>query len=283
MCPPHRLWCGGGHTRRVERGCGVSSEDARHCSVLYLCKHFVLIGILYYSRTQRTRFATFCFEQCHFLVKSRISVPAYIIAKLIGDLFWGRQCGACRGLTRATYILCIEHPRPMRLSRESNPGPPALQGNTLCKEPLEWSYWLLFGTSTCTTTAPPQAAMSQALDWGSWLSLTGTRIYLIGRMEVRIAREGARRSNLYCVRGSRALEPQNSVRIASRGGLTRATYILCIEHPRPMCLSWELNPGLPALQANTLCKELFERRYWLLFGTSACTTTGALFVALLRF
>jgi hypothetical protein len=31
----------------------------------------------------------------------------------------------CRGLTRATYILCIEHPRLMRLSRESNTGPPA--------------------------------------------------------------------------------------------------------------------------------------------------------------
>jgi hypothetical protein len=29
----------------------------------------------------------------------------------------------CRGLTRATCILCIEHPRLLRLSRESNPGP----------------------------------------------------------------------------------------------------------------------------------------------------------------
>ncbi len=43
----------------------------------------------------------------------------------------------CRGSTRATYILCIEHPRPKRLSRESNPGPSALQANTLCKEPFE--------------------------------------------------------------------------------------------------------------------------------------------------
>jgi len=33
---------GGGHTRWVERGWGVnSSEDARHCSVLYICKYFV--------------------------------------------------------------------------------------------------------------------------------------------------------------------------------------------------------------------------------------------------
>jgi hypothetical protein len=36
---------GGEHTRWVERGWGVnSSEDARHCSVLYIhvCKYFVL-------------------------------------------------------------------------------------------------------------------------------------------------------------------------------------------------------------------------------------------------
>jgi hypothetical protein len=47
--PPHRpasvqpaFGAVGGHTRRVERGWGVnSSEDARHCSVLYKCKYFV--------------------------------------------------------------------------------------------------------------------------------------------------------------------------------------------------------------------------------------------------
>jgi hypothetical protein len=37
----------------------------------------------------------------------------------------------CRGLTRATYIICIEHPRPNRLSRESNPGPPLYCRRTL--------------------------------------------------------------------------------------------------------------------------------------------------------
>ncbi len=73
-----------------------------------------------------------------------------------------------------------------------------------------FSFWLIYYSS-------PQA-MSLALDWGSWLSLTRTRIYLNGRVEVRIAREGARRSNLCCVRGSRALEPQNRVGIASRRG-----------------------------------------------------------------
>jgi hypothetical protein len=40
-CVPPRLWCGS-HTRWVERGLGVnSSEDARHCSELYICKYFV--------------------------------------------------------------------------------------------------------------------------------------------------------------------------------------------------------------------------------------------------
>jgi hypothetical protein len=51
--PPHRpasecvpltpaFGAGGGHTRG-ERGRGVnSSEDARHCSVLYICKYFVV-------------------------------------------------------------------------------------------------------------------------------------------------------------------------------------------------------------------------------------------------
>ncbi len=37
----------------------------------------------------------------------------------------------CRGLTRAIYILCIEHLRMLRLSGESNPGPPALQASIL--------------------------------------------------------------------------------------------------------------------------------------------------------
>jgi hypothetical protein len=41
-CVPPAFGAGGGHTRWVERGWGVnSSEDARHCSVLYICKYFV--------------------------------------------------------------------------------------------------------------------------------------------------------------------------------------------------------------------------------------------------
>jgi hypothetical protein len=41
VCTP-RLWCGGGHTCWVKRGWAVNIlEDARHCSVLYICKCFV--------------------------------------------------------------------------------------------------------------------------------------------------------------------------------------------------------------------------------------------------
>jgi hypothetical protein len=54
--PPHRqesvyppaFGAGGGHTRCVERGVGGSkciSEDARHSSVLYICKYIVDRGI----------------------------------------------------------------------------------------------------------------------------------------------------------------------------------------------------------------------------------------------
>ncbi len=99
----------------------------------------------------------------------------------------------CRGLTRATYILCIEHPRPKHLSRESNPGPPALQANTLCKEPFERRYVLIFGTSVCTTTAPPQAEMSQPLDWGRVWVWLGCGYIWSDAWRSEIVREGARR------------------------------------------------------------------------------------------
>jgi hypothetical protein len=38
-------------------------------------------------------------------------------------------------------------------------------------------------------------------------------------------------------------------------------------------LSVYSNPGPPVLQANTLCKERFERRIELPFGISACAAT----------
>jgi hypothetical protein len=47
--PPPPCGAGGGHTRWVERGLGVnSSEDARHCSVLYVCKYFVNLPFFLY-------------------------------------------------------------------------------------------------------------------------------------------------------------------------------------------------------------------------------------------
>jgi hypothetical protein len=42
--PPPAFGAGGGHTRWVERGVNIL-EDARHSSVLYVCKYFVRIGI----------------------------------------------------------------------------------------------------------------------------------------------------------------------------------------------------------------------------------------------
>jgi hypothetical protein len=45
-CVPPAFGAGGGHTRWVERGWGFnSSEDARHCSVLYICKYFVVLWL----------------------------------------------------------------------------------------------------------------------------------------------------------------------------------------------------------------------------------------------
>jgi hypothetical protein len=44
----------------------------------------------------------------------------------------GRKCDLW-GLDQVTYILCLERLRLLHLSRESNPGPPALQANTLCQ------------------------------------------------------------------------------------------------------------------------------------------------------
>jgi hypothetical protein len=45
VCIPPPLLVRGGYTRWVERGWGVNIlEDARHCSVLYIRKYFVLLS-----------------------------------------------------------------------------------------------------------------------------------------------------------------------------------------------------------------------------------------------
>ncbi len=48
--PPPANGAGGGHTRWAERGWGVNSlEDARHCSVLYLCNYLVEWAVSHYG------------------------------------------------------------------------------------------------------------------------------------------------------------------------------------------------------------------------------------------
>jgi hypothetical protein len=64
-CTP-RLRSGGGPIRWAERGWGVnSSEDARHCSVLYICKYFVV--------TPPRRKGSFCQE-----FKCSNKIPLYL-------------------------------------------------------------------------------------------------------------------------------------------------------------------------------------------------------------
>jgi hypothetical protein len=77
------------------------------------------------------------------------------------DLRITSESPLCRGLTRTIYILlhrasenvfCIEHLRMLCLSRESYPGPPALQASTLWKEPFERPYLVAIRDLTCAAT-----------------------------------------------------------------------------------------------------------------------------------
>jgi hypothetical protein len=141
----------------------------------------------------------------------------------------------------------------LRLSGESNSGPSALQANTLCKEPFGWRIELPFGISACAATAPPPSR-----DGVSWLNVIRLRVayaWRSDRMHVTVRELCITSGSPLCI------------------GLTRAIYILCIEHLRMLRLSRESNPGPPALQANTLCKEPFERHIELPFGISACAAT----------
>ncbi len=46
VCTPSRFWCGGRtHSLGGEGVGGQYSEDARHCSVLYICKYFVELAM----------------------------------------------------------------------------------------------------------------------------------------------------------------------------------------------------------------------------------------------
>ncbi len=138
------------------------------------------------------------------------------------------------------------------LSRESNPGPPALQASTLWKEPFERSYLVAIRDLSCVATAPPQVTMMG--DRG-WIRLRVTYAWRSDRMHVAAW-------ELRITSGSPLCR-----------GLTRAIYILSIEHLRMLCLSRESNPGPPALQASTLWKEPFERPYLVALRDLSCVAT----------
>ncbi len=60
--PPPAFGAGGGHTRWVERGCGVnSSEDARHCSVFYICQYFEGVSIECWRNITINEDEVYCF------------------------------------------------------------------------------------------------------------------------------------------------------------------------------------------------------------------------------
>jgi hypothetical protein len=162
---------------------------------------------------------------------------------------------SCRGLTRAIYILCIEHLRMLRLSGESNPRPPALQASTLWKEPFDGPYLVAIRDLTCAATTPPQ-------DGGLWLSVIWLRVEYVWRSDrMHVA----------------AWELRITLGSPLCRGLTRAVYILCIEHLRLLRLSGETNPGPPALQASTLWKEPLERPYLVAIWDLTCAATKYLF------
>jgi hypothetical protein len=61
-CVPPAFGAGGGHTHWVERGWGVNIlEEARHSSVLYICKYFVVgnIPVQNYALLALSSFALF--------------------------------------------------------------------------------------------------------------------------------------------------------------------------------------------------------------------------------
>ncbi len=173
----------------------------------------------------------------------------------------------CRGLTRATYTLCIEHLRLMHLSRESKN---RTQDLLHCRQTLSAKrHWN--GVINCHSEPglvllqlpPPQSRdVASSFRLGIVAEFDSEADILdIGGVEVWIEREGARRSKLYCMRGSRALNLRSLCenRILSGSplwrGLIQATYILCIEHLRQMYLSQESNQGPPALQVTLLAKS----------------------------
>ncbi len=126
------------------------------------------------------------------MCRGRVSNPVNknislsILSEGLPAEIWWRNCEHIgRGLTRAIYILCIEHLRMFRLNRESNPGPPALQANTLCIEPFERriichseSQLVLLqvtenqGKDDITPEKPRQSARENKRRWWEWTGKT---------------------------------------------------------------------------------------------------------------
>ncbi len=70
----------------------------------------------------------------------------------------------------------------LRLSGDTNPGPPALQASTLWKEPFERPYLVAIRDLTCVATAPPQVTMGDR----GWIRLRVTYTWRSDRMHVAV-------------------------------------------------------------------------------------------------
>ncbi len=111
--PPHRpasvyppsLVRGGGHIRWVERGWGVnSSEDAGHCSVLYICKYFV-------RRRQGINQLAICTSGLIFTIEALFSVCKRHLFKVkliqIGAWVFQRTVTFYKCLKRVKFIIIM--------------------------------------------------------------------------------------------------------------------------------------------------------------------------------
>jgi hypothetical protein len=102
--PPLPMVRGDGHTRWGERGWGINcSEDARHCSVLYICKYFVgytiKLPIFFVSYSLTVFFNSGLFRKLPMLPMI-FRLASYFQSSLLSSDYWkSGQIG----------ILCIFH------------------------------------------------------------------------------------------------------------------------------------------------------------------------------
>ncbi len=133
---PPAFCAGGGHTRQGERGWGVnSSEDARHCSVLYICtgKYFV------------------------------VATYSYRIDGWMGQGTHGEhnQHMVTVYQTVLNYLQRARHSYGRRLRLHAHPLPPLPPASCLslshssCVSPAEWGRGWGWGRSNHTTSRKP--------------------------------------------------------------------------------------------------------------------------------